>query len=90
MDLGELRSLVSDGKIFAVDFYKRSDGSLRRMLARTGVHSGLSGVGPSYDAEKHNLLTVFDVQKRAYRTIPADAIVRLKAHGREIKFGVAN
>lgn len=89
MELLELRKIVGDGKIFSVDFYKRSDGQLRRMVARTGVHKGLSGDGPAYDADKHNLLTVFDLQKRGYRMIPADAIVKLKAHGREIPLGVA-
>ncbi|GEM_PF-6069765 len=32
-----LRALVRDGKIFAVEFIKRTDGSLRRMVCRLDV-----------------------------------------------------
>lgn len=88
MEVQELRKLVSDGKVFRVDFVKRSDGCVRRMIARTGVHSGLTGTGPVYDAERHNLLTVFDMQKKAYRSIPADSILSLREHGRERHFPV--
>jgi hypothetical protein len=89
MDLDQVKKLVSDGKFFSVEFIKRSDGQLRRMLARTGVTSGLTGEGRNYNPDTHNLITVFDVQKRAYRNIPVDNITWIKAHGVERRFGLA-
>lgn len=70
----------SSGRIFAVEFVKRSDGTLRMMNCRTGVSKGVKGVG-SYDAEEHNLIRVFDMHRNAFRTIPVEGIRRIKIDG---------
>ena len=87
MELSKLKSLVGNGKIFSVLFIKRSDGTERKMVARTGVKKGVTGRGSSYDPESKNLLTVFDMQKRAFRTIPVENILEVRAKKHHLKLG---
>lgn len=82
MELSELKSLVADGKIFSVKFIRRTDGAERKMLCRTGVRPA-GGGERAYDPSAHNLLLVWDMQKKGYRTIPADNVLSVRAHGRE-------
>lgn len=81
-----LKALVQDGQIFAVEFIKRTDGSLRRMVCRLGVKKHLKGGGVAYDTKAHNLLTVFDMEKGGYRSIPVEAVQRLTVHGQTLNF----
>jgi hypothetical protein len=69
--------LSTRGRFFAVRFRKRTDGSTRRMVARTGVHIGVTGKGLPYDREEKDLLPVWDVQKGAWRSIPIDSVYSL-------------
>ena len=85
MELSKLKSLVSDGLIFSVTFIKRSDGRERKMLARMGVKKGVTGRGSSYDPESKNLLTVFDMQKQAFRTVPVENILELRVKKHHMK-----
>ena len=82
-----LQNLVSDGSIFSVEFIKRSTGELRRMTCRTGVKKHLKGGTKGYSAKAHNLLTVFDMEKKGYRSIPVDAVRELSIHGQTFSFG---
>lgn len=76
-----LRQFVGEnGQIFSVDFIKK-DGSVRTMNCRMGVKSKLKGGQAKYDAESRNLLTVYDMQKGAYRTINADTVFAVRCHG---------
>jgi hypothetical protein len=61
------------GRFFRVEFTK-ADGSHRTMIARTGVSKGVTGVGLSFNPADHNLRTVRDVQKQAFRMIPLDRV----------------
>lgn len=79
MELSKLQSLIGDGKIASVKFIKRSNGEIRQMICRTGVRKGITGRGAAYDSASKNLLTVFDMQKRAYRTIPAENVIEVQA-----------
>jgi len=79
MQVQELRNLIGN-KIATVTFVKRHTGELRRMNCRLGVTRYLKGTGPAYDASAHKLLTVFDMQKKAYRSIPVENVVEVKAH----------
>ena len=86
MEVSELRRLVGDGKIFSCTFVKRSDHSVRRMVARTGVKLGLTGKGSAYDPESKGLLTVYDMEKKGYRTIPSENVVEIRAHKEQFDF----
>lgn len=81
MEIEFVSNLVKNGKIFSVEFIKRTDGRIRHMVARTGVRSHGSGEAP-YDAHYHNLITVYDMAKRGFRNIPVDNILTLKAGGK--------
>lgn len=73
----------SKGRIVAVEFRKRSDGSIRRMAFRIGVKKYLTGRGATYDPKLYGLLTVFDMSPnvRNYRSIPVDGLIRIKVKG---------
>jgi hypothetical protein len=76
LDLASLRS----GKIFSVQFVKR-DGSVRAMLARTGVKKHLKGGELKYNPAECNKLVVWSFDSKGYRTINTDAILKLKHDG---------
>jgi hypothetical protein len=84
-----LRNLVQDGQIFSVEFIKRTTGELRRMVCRLGVKKHLRGGTAAYDAREHNLLTVFDMEKNGYRSIPVEAVLSLTVHGHTFRFAGA-
>jgi hypothetical protein len=89
MDLPALKSLVDDGRIFSVEFIKRTDGRVRRMVGRTRVTS--AGTGPSsYDPDAHGLLIVYDLHAGGFRTVPADQVIRVKHHGQQYVTELAN
>jgi hypothetical protein len=81
--LTELRSHVADGKFFSVKFRKRTDGTMRVMNCRVRPPV-TDGPGLPYDPAQHDLLVVWDLHKRAWRQIPADNVIELRAHGRRI------
>jgi hypothetical protein len=64
--------LSTNGRFFSVKFIK-ADGSERKMVARLGVKKYLRG-GSSTVRDKDYLITVFDVQKGAYRNINLDRV----------------
>lgn len=74
---GRLRVFLeaTRGRIFRVAFSRRSDGRQREMTCRIGVTKHLKGQGPSYRAADHDLMSVYDVQKRQYRSIPLDRVL---------------
>ncbi len=74
----------SDGKIFSVTFVKRTTGEIRTMTCRLGVTKHLKGGDKAYSPKDYDLVTVFDMQKQGYRSIPIDAILDLKIKGEEI------
>ena len=82
MNKAKIKKLVKN-RFFTVTFTKKN-GELRTMNARLGVTKHLKGGTKKYD--KQNLLTVFDVTKKAYRTVNVDAIKELKAGGKVLRF----
>lgn len=80
-----VRSLLNEskGKIFSVQFTKK-DGSLRRMVARTGVTRHLKGGERAYNPEEKGLTFVFDMQKKAYRSINLSTVTSIRINGKEI------
>lgn len=81
----EAADLLSDtkGRIFSVTFVKRTTGETRTMVARTGVAKHLKGGDAAYSFSANALLSVYDLQKKAYRSIPLDGILSLKEGGEE-------
>lgn len=77
-----LKDAVSDGRIFGIEFIKRTTGEHRHMVCRLGVKSHLKGGTKKFSDTEKKLLTVFDIQKNAYRSIPLDQIIRVKINGR--------
>ena len=69
-------------KIFTVTFTKK-DGTIRVMNARRGVTKGVVGVGLPYNAEEKGLITVYDMQARAFRHINSSTLVSLKINKEE-------
>jgi hypothetical protein len=59
---------AAKGKIFSVLFVKK-DGTLRKMVCRTGVTKHLKGGELPYDPIEKGLLGVFDMAKQEYRMI---------------------
>lgn len=73
-------ALVTSRGVYGIGFYKR-DKTYRRMGARLGVTKYVTGVGKSYKDEDHNLVTVYDMNKRGYRSIKLDSITYIKHRG---------
>ena len=71
----------SKGKIFGVEFIKRTTGESRTMSARRGVGKGVTGEGLKFDPESRQLLTVYDMNKKGHRMISTDAITGLSFQG---------
>ena len=62
------------GKFFSVEFYKK-DGTPRKLHGRLGVTKHLKGGTKGYDIS--NLLTVFDMQIKKYRTVNLNTVTKL-------------
>lgn len=65
----------TNGKIFNVAFIKRTDNSFRRMNARLGVKSYLKGGQMPYNPIDKQLIPVFDMNKKGYRSISTENII---------------
>lgn len=83
MNLARLWSIVKDGKFFTVRFVKRTDGTERLMNCRVRPPVE-GGPGMRYDPASHELLVVWEIPRRAWRQIPADGIIEIRAHGQRI------
>lgn len=84
MEVEEVKKLVGN-KIFTAIFTKK-DGSVRKMNCRLQVKKHLKGGTKKYDAASLNYLTVYDLQKKAYRTINVNTLKQLKFQGQTFAF----
>ena len=75
----------SNGKIFRVEFIKRTTGEKRVMVCRLGVKKGVNGKGLKFDPTKKALMPVFDMQKQEWRMINLATIISLQVCGEEVK-----
>lgn len=73
----ELLKKKLGGKIFTVVFTKK-DGTQRRLNGRLGVTKHLRGGNKRFSDVDYNLITVFDLQKKAYRSVKLDKVLSLK------------
>jgi len=86
-DYGRIKKILSTGKISYVEFYKQ-DGSLRKMLGRTGVKKDVNGEGLKYNPEEKNLMVFRDMQIQQHRMINVGTVKVIKAQG--IEYEVLN
>lgn len=63
----------TNGRIFTATFTKK-DGTTRRMNARLGAHVNLKGKGLNFKPEDKGLISVFDMQKHAYRFVNTETM----------------
>jgi hypothetical protein len=70
------------GKFFVVEFVKRSTGEKRVMNATTNYQSHLAGGEATYDFAEKKLIPVWDLGKKAFRSIPLDSVLTIKANGK--------
>ena len=78
-----LKQLLGD-KFFGVTFTKK-DGTLRKMVARLKVTKGVNGKGMNHNPADHGNMIVWDLKKKAYRTIKLEKIQELRFRGAKIK-----
>ena len=76
---------ATTGQIFSVTFRKRTTGEFRKMVARLGVKKGVNGKGMSFDPATKHVIPVYDIQKKDFRMINAESIVKLKFGGIDYK-----
>ena len=72
----------SMGRFFTIVFTKRTTGEKRTMTCRTGVHKHLKGGARAYDPEKLGLMIVWEPRSAEYRSIPTDAVEKIKYAGK--------
>lgn len=77
-----LRGMIqkTEGKMFSVEFLK-ADKSLRKMNCRLKVKKHLKG-GESTTSHCDNLITVYDVVNKGYRSINLDTLQVFKFQGK--------
>jgi|TARA_B110000263_G_scaffold156145_1_gene135595 hypothetical protein len=80
--------VASNGKIFTVCFYKKTDGEYREMNARTGVGIGVKNIGRSFNPDDYDLLGVYDMQKHAHRMVNLKQVVGLRMKDKEYQVRV--
>ena len=82
----------SKGRVFGVQFIKRSTGEVRNMSARTGVAKYVTGEGLKFSPSKKNLIAIFDMNKQGYRMINLEGITSLRMNGSvmEVEGGEGN
>lgn len=65
---------ATNGQFFTVHFFKRGGGR-RTMNARLGVKKHLKGGELKFNPAEKNLITVFDAQKKGYRSISIEGLI---------------
>ena len=74
----------SQGKAISATFIKKN-GETRMLNGRTGVykspHAPLTGEGLKYTPSDYGLVSIFDMQKKAYRMININTLSELKIAG---------
>tara|TARA_Y100000310_G_scaffold305677_1_gene346094 strand:+ start:179 stop:469 length:291 start_codon:yes stop_codon:yes gene_type:complete len=74
----------SGGQFISVTFLKK-DGEVRNMNGRLGVYKSknapLKNIGLAYNPNDYGLVSIFDVQKKAYRMINLNTLSKLKMKG---------
>ena len=77
---GTLRALINAfGKTeFVVEFVKRTDNTKRVMRCTTNYKDKLVGGTLNYNAREKDLLPVWDIDQKGFRSIPLDRVLVVK------------
>ena len=77
-----LRTFIkeSKGRLMSLNYIK-NNGSVRRLIGRTGVRSYLKGGVNKVERLDRPYLTMFDMQLREYRTVSLDTLMSFKFNG---------
>ena len=70
----------SKGKIMTIA-YRKKDGSLRTINTRTGVKKDITGKGLTYNPDEYGYVILWDLNKKAYRTVNVNTVTTLKGGG---------
>jgi hypothetical protein len=76
------------GRIFTVEFIKRTTGEVRTMTCRRGVSKGVKGVGMSFDPLSRGLTVVYDVQAKGHRMINLRNLRALTMDGQRFEWTI--
>lgn len=68
------------GLIFSA-YFAKTDGTMRTMVCRRGVTKYRKGGTLPYDPKTYQLLPVFDMQKREYRSVNLATLDAFAIHG---------
>ena len=71
----------TNGKIFSAVFTKK-DGEKRKMVCRRGVSKYVTGKGLGFNPATHDLIGVFDMQKKSYRFINTNTLEQITVQGK--------
>lgn len=82
----DLVNRAINGRIFTVEFIKRTNDQHRVMTCRRGVKINLKGVGFKYDPFSRGLMPVYDVTKKAYRMVSLERLVALRFGGKTYRW----
>ena len=81
LTVADFTAATDNGRIFTVEFIKRTTGELRVMNCRRGVSKNVKGVGLAFDPGTKALMGVWDMQANAHRFVSLDSLVALKLAG---------
>jgi len=70
----------TEGRIFSA-YFRKKDGTMRKMTCRRGVKAHLSGGDLPYDPKAKQLLPVFDMHLKGYRMVNLRTLVSFNIGG---------
>lgn len=82
----EARKLLSDakknqGQFFGVEFAPRNSEEEKVINGKSGMRSGIKGIGKRYSDKLHGLVTVWARNRGGYRSIPLEGIHKINYDG---------
>ena len=83
-DIAKDLILNSKGKIFNVNFMKQ-DNTARSLTGRLNVRKGITGKGLAFSPKDYALISVYDINKNAFRFISIEKVYGLAINGNEYK-----
>ena len=89
MNRKDVLDKIDSGHFVSVKFRKK-DNSVRNLTGRLGVTKHLRGGTKKFDDGDYNLVTIYDVENKGYRSFSVDRLMEIRANGETYKFGEGN